>query len=183
MNLLNKFTSYKVLEVNSSIALRTGHMIAQAKYYAEDNEAVVENGGFFCFSKAAKDVLVRPDDANALKDSFFIHYTEELIEYNNIVSGLKYFAVEFDRTDSTGDYCYPRALALYAGDTFTTDNFTGTLATAKFATIGTDGVMALAAAYPTTTYEGPVFAAKASTLPDGTAAAEVTLLQTHAVIA
>ena len=77
---------------------------------------------------------------------------------------LKYFAEVFD----ADNVAYPRALALNVGDSFTTNNYAGTYAGAKYATINSDGKLALATVLPTTAYRGPVFACVPGYLPDGT---------------
>jgi hypothetical protein len=80
---------------------------------------------------------------------------------------LKYFAEVFDEAN----VAYPRALALNIGDSFTTNNYVGTYAGAAYATINTDGKLALATALPTTAYRGPLFACVPGYLPDGTSQA------------
>lgn len=176
MGLINMLPTHKVLEVNFSTALRAGDLISQIPYYAGVGETYVDNGRFFCLS--TNGTLVKPGDNTALLDQYFIHYTEELLTLG-FVQGLKFYTTEMDRTDDTGAHCYPRCLNLYTNDTFTTDNFAGTLSTAKFATINDDGVLQLLTRWPIDAFEGPLFAVKASTLPDGTAAAEVTVISAY----
>lgn len=168
MNILNLFTAHKVVEINLSTGLRTGHMLAQHAY-KNSSATFVDNGNFFRMSKANANEVVLADNANAV-GPYFLHYTEELLT-NGLVDGLKYF------TDEIVDgVCYPRCIALYAGDTFTTDNYTGTLTgNSGFATVGTNGVLALTASYPSSP-TGPVFQAVKSTLPDGSPAVEFTVL-------
>lgn len=158
MNILNLFTAHKVVEINLSTGLRTGHMLAQHAY-KNDKDKFVDNGNFFRMSKAATDEVVLADDVNAV-GPYFLHYTEEL-ETTGLVSALKYF------TDEIVDgVCYPRCIALYAGDTFTTDNVIAPVEGAKFATVGANGVLELSASYPTAAYEGPVFQVVACKMPD-----------------
>ena len=173
MNIKNLFPVFKAVEVNLSTGLRIGHMLAQHKYsYAKAGaKAYVENGVFFRMSKANPDAVVLADDSNAV-GPYFIHYTEELFT-NGIVDGLKYFALEA-LEEGTNYVCYPRLIALYSGDTFTTDNFTGELSTAKFAKVGAKGVLELVTTMPTG--EGPVFQDVKSTMPDGTPAVQVTVI-------
>ena len=184
MSILNQIATHKVVEINNSVALRAGHMISQAKYIGEANETCVDNGRFFCLSKKDKDVLVKPKDENASKANFFLHFTEELLTAAPLLNGMKYFTVEMEDINSSKiGHCYPRCLALYVNDTITTDSYIGDLDSAKFATVNDEGMLALAADYPASTYEGPVFTAVKSSLPDGTVAVEVTVLETHANIA
>ena len=168
MNILNLFTPHKVVEINLSTGLRTGHMLAQHAYKDAVN-SFVDNGNFFRMSKAAVDEVVLADNANAV-GPYFLHYTEELFT-TGLVDSFKYF------TDEIVDgVCYPRCIALYAGDTFTTDNYTGTLTgDSGFATVSTNGVLAVVDSYPANPV-GPVFQAVKSTLPDGSAAVQFTVL-------
>lgn len=183
MNILNQIATHKVVEINDSVALRSGHMISQAMYKGEADEKFVDNGRFFCLSKKDKDMLVKPKSGDALKANYFLHYTEELMTATPLLNGYKYFTVDMEDIDSDRiGHCYPRCLALYVNDTFTTDNYTGTESGAKFATVDGEGQLKLETAYPSTTYEGPVFAVKATTLPDGSKAMEFTVLDTHAVV-
>lgn len=173
MNIKNLFPTFKSVEVNLSTGLRIGHMLAQHKFsYAKtDAKPYVENGVFFRVSKEKPDTLVLSDDSNAV-GPYFMHYTEELFT-NGFVEGLKYFALEADE-EGENYVCYPRVIALYAGDTFTTDNFTGDLDTAKFAKVGAKGVLQLSATMPTE--EGPVFQAVKTTMPNGDKAVQVTVI-------
>lgn len=178
MNITSLFPTHKVVEINLSTGLRTGHMLAQHAYKDAVN-AYLDNGCFFRMSKAAADEVVLADNANAI-GPYFLHYTEELLT-NGIVDAYKYFAVELE-----DGVCYPRCIALYAGDTFTTDNYTGTLSGCKFAIVGTNGVVELKSSLPTTIsggYTGPLFQAVASTLPDGSAAVQLTVIDPAYTIA
>lgn len=171
MSILNLLTPHKVVEINLSVGIRTGHMLAQHAYKPTDGSTTVDNGLFFRMSKANPDEVVLADDENAV-GPYYLHYTEELITHG-LSTALKYFAV-----DVKDGVCYPRLIALYSGDTFTTDNFTGDLGTAKFASVGAKGVLSLSATMPTT--EGPVFQVVKSTLPDGvTAAAQCTVIDPY----
>ena len=92
---------------------------------------------------------------------------------------LKYFAEVFD----SANIAYPRALALYVGDSFVTNNYVGTQSTAAYATINTDGKLALATALPTGAYQGPLFKCVPTYLPDGeTVAVEFTVISLNAVL-
>jgi hypothetical protein len=101
----------------------------------------------------------------------FIIFNEELM--TGPYTDLKYFAEVFD----ADNVAYPRALKLNVGDSFTTNNYVGTYSGAKYATINGDGKLAIAAALPTTAYNGPLFAVVPGYLPDGTTqAVEFTVL-------
>src|SRR5574344_1307416 len=87
-----------------------------------------------------------------------IHFTEELPE---ILKVKNTWALKCKEGET-----YPRGVILQAGDEFVTDNVTGTLSAAGYATIS-NGVLALAANAPE---GGAEFAAYPDTLPDGTGA-------------
>lgn len=177
MNILKHLPTHKVLEVNLSVGLRISHMLAQmpfAKPATGVAKDFIDNGLLFEMDSKTGAVALADNTATG---QLFIHYTEELM--NSIVSGFKYFTVEYD----ANGVAYPRLIALYSGDTYTTDNFVITTKT-------TDGAVAPANtseynyAIPKagqfeifktlpTTHTGHVFKAKATTLPDGTAAVEV----------
>jgi hypothetical protein len=175
---------FKVVEINNSVALRTGHVIAQAvlKKTAGSqwaNDTFVENGVFFNLDVDGE--LKAPGNiANAalkLNQAPILHYTEELL--TGPITDLKYFAEQFDPAGN----CYPRGLVLGIGDVFTTNNIDATGATSgSLAILNGKGVLKRLAltAVPSTIadgYVGPLFNVVASTLPDGeTAALEVTYL-------
>lgn len=158
MNILNLFNTHKVVEINLSTGLRTGHMLAQHAY-KDGSKKFVDNGIFFRMSKKDADTLVLPGDTNAV-GPYFLHYTEEL-DTTGLVSASKYFTVEIEN-----GVCYPRCIALYPGDTFTTDNYKEDVESAKFAYVGTDGILVLSATFPAEA-QGPVFQAIKTTMPDG----------------
>ena len=86
------------------------------------------------------------------------------------MAGLKYFAVPVE------DETYVRGVALYVGDTWTTDNFVGTGAGGAyndeaFAKV-VNGVITLQAAADTNT----IFAVEESTLPAGGKAVRITYI-------
>lgn len=174
MNIAKLFPTHKVVEINLSTGLRTGHMLAQHVYNAPEDAQYVDNGCFFRVSKAAKDTVVLADDSNAV-GPYYLHYTEELFT-TGLVDAFKYFALEVE-----DGKCYPRCIALYAGDAITTDNFDKNgiedLSTVKFAIVGDDGVAKCLTAIPTSGgYNGPLFQAAKSTLPDGTEAMELVVI-------
>jgi hypothetical protein len=165
-----RYDVFKVVEINNSLALRTGHVVAQqplAKANIEASGKVVPvsvdgylDNGFFFKLNAAGDVRVPADGIGPV----YLNYSDALLDLRQNYGLLKDFAEAFD-----GDVVIPRLVALYAGDVFTTNNFAGAapaagataLAYVAFAT----GVLTIGAI--PSGYEGPVFSVKRSTLPDG----------------
>jgi hypothetical protein len=166
-----RYDEFKVVEINNSLALRTGHVVAQQplslantkltnKVVPVSVEGYLDNGFFFKLD-AAGDVRVPADGIGPV----YLGYNDALLDLRENYGLLKDFAEAFD----DDDLVYPRLVALYPGDVFTTDNFAGTaptgtntaLAYVAFAT----GVLTIGAL--PSGYEGPVFSVKRSTLPDG----------------
>lgn len=172
------FDVFKVVEVNNSAALRIGHVVAQQPLDKADIEAsgkvvpVSKDGyldnGFFFKLNAAGEVRVPADGIGPV----YLGYNEAILDLREDYGLLSDFAEKFD----DDDLMYPRLVALYPGDVFTTNNFAGTaptgantaLAYVNFAT----GVLTVGTLPEG--YEGPQFSVTLSTLPDGeTAALEV----------
>jgi hypothetical protein len=173
-------TVFKVLEVNNIAALRTGHMLSQVELpktkFLGRAETYIQNGEIVFLDVDGKlatrnnlgesatdgttDIVNAKDISTQLQP--FIIFNEELM--TGPYTDLKYFAEVFD----ADNVAYPRALALNVGDSFTTNNYAGTYANAAYATINSDGKLALATALPTTAYRGPLFACVPGYLPDGT---------------
>lgn len=155
---------FKVFEVNNLTGLRNGHMLSQIPADGSittktvGNAAFIENGLIVGLGKDGTVVNYSATDCAQI----FVHYTEEL---NTFLSDLEYFAVPVE--DSVA---YPRCIALYVGDSFTTNNYTGTLAGAKAAKVGTDGVLVL----QTEADADSLFLVAEGTLPNGEEAAEFT---------
>jgi hypothetical protein len=183
--LTNHYTqrSFKVVEINNSVALRTGQLIAQSKLVRRagsqwETPEFIENGFFFNLDVDGE--LKAPGNvANAalkLNQAPILNYSEELM--TGPITDLKYFA-EIWQTEGAAEVCYPRGLVLGIGDVFTTDNFTGTYA-AGVAILTAAGQLSRLASVPATIadgYVGPLFNVVPSTLPDGeTNALEVTYL-------
>lgn len=151
------FPEYSVVELNQSTGLRTGHMIAQTPMSGTDGQ-VLENGAILSLSKAGALGL-----AAATDQEIFLHYTEEHMPGYTGASA-KYFAVPFEN-----GVCYPRAIALYSNDRFTTNNYelasNVELDDAKFATV-VDGKLTLAATAPASG-TAPLFKVSKTTMPDG----------------
>lgn len=184
MNLYDLLPTFKVVEVNNIVGLRSGHIIAQAEMakadFAGGAKAYVENGYILYLDIDGN--LKSPGNVEAelrVDQAPILHYTEEL--FTGISQELKHFAVEWE----AGDVCYPRGLVLSLGDAFTTDNYSGTLSGATLAIIDDDGAMVLHATMAAlktaltiaVEYNGPLFHVIETTLPDGTTdAAEFTVI-------
>lgn len=182
MNVYGLLPVFKVVEINNSVSIRSGHIIAQAELakadYLDGEQQYVENGYVFYMDVDGK--LKTPSKVNADIRKFqkpLLHFTEELFT-TGLSEELRHFAVEFNDEN----IAYPRCLFLNIGDTFTTNNFVGTVATATVAIISNNGQFALyanlaAAKSAVANYVGPLFHVLPSTLPDGeTAAPELTVL-------
>lgn len=157
MSYYGKFTTHKVVEMNQSTGLRTGHMVAQTRLDVEEGDSF--DNGYILALDVTQDALKL---ATGNESRVFIHFTEE---YQPIMkAGLKYFSVPLMEDADKNKYCYPRAIAIYENDAWTTDNFDGEFEEGtKWAQI-VDGVLTLTKTQPT---KGHVFLAKKTTLPDG----------------
>lgn len=180
MNFINQLSKHKIVEVNRLTGLLSGHMVAQAPYRTV--ATTFDNGAIMFLDDAAE--LVLGNDAGAQKKQPFLHYTEELL--TGPVSGLEYFTVDVVGANGTSveGVCYPRAIALYEGDQFTTNNIAGTIPAAnvkKFAVL-VAGVLTIVDAIPVTAYEGPLFVVEKDTLPAGQPAVRLTLVNKHLVV-
>lgn len=188
MNFINSLAKHKIVEINKSVGLLNGHVVAQAPYRQVAAETFLDNGWIMFLDDAAELVI----DAGH-KAQPFLHYTEELM--TGPVIGAEYFTVDLDDVLDGDKVCYPRAIALYEGDEFTTNNFVFdtavTWTNGKFAILDANGQLMVVAAIPTTAYEGPLFAAKKEVLPVGAAytqgtaieAAHLVVLNKHLVVA
>lgn len=174
-------TTFKVLEVNNSVALRSGHILSQAvlpkNKFLDGAQVFIQNGEIVFLDVDGKLATLNKvgttDGSAAITNAAdvkpqlvpFIIFNEELM--TGPLTDLKFFAEIFE-ADNTA---FPRALALNIGDSFTTDNYVigaGTQANAAFATINGNGKIATSNVLPTTAYRGPLLAAATSFLPDGT---------------
>jgi len=185
--LINNNWDFKVVEINNSVALRAGHIIAQAplkkiNYLAtnanvgtEDGAAEYLENGYILYLDVDGELKspIRASAAIKATQAPILHYTEELFT-TGLTEQLKHFAVEWDEDD----IAYPRGLVLHVGDTFTTNNFSGTLTDATLAIVNPQGAFVVYDAIgDVPAYTGPLFHVVPSTLPDGeTLAAELTLL-------
>ena len=164
--LYSLFPKFKIVEINNVAALRMGHIIAQTPAYVSGVKVkevgeykFLENGIIVGYDK---DGDLKNYDAAAHTHPCLI-YTEELITAN-MTNGLDQYANLFK-----GDVVYPRALPLNLGDSFTTNNFTGTLGDGYGKVV--DGVIEI-----TDAREGAMFIVKKSDLPAGQEAIECTYI-------
>lgn len=148
---------FKVVEVNNLTGLRNGHMLSQ--FAADEALATTKNGNKFIENgvivSLSKDCKIVP----YAEGTMFVHYTEEL---NTLLDEAQYFAVPVE-----GD-TYIRCIALYTGDTFTTNNVVEGEGNYGKVVNGIINIVNSA--------EGAAFAVKASTLPNGDAAYECTYI-------
>ena len=177
MSILNYLPTFKVVEMNRSTGLVTGHVLSQFKAGIIATKLVgtaefIENGIIVGLSD---DLTVENYDATAHAMPFIV-FVEEI---NTFMSGLKYFA-----TPVEADATYPRAVGLFVGDVWTTNNFVGTgtggvyKAGDKFAKV-VNGVITL----QTTSDPNTIFAVEESTLPTGEEAVRVTYIGKPVVVA
>lgn len=163
---------FKVVEINNMAALRMGHVIAQTPAYIEGNAesktAIVAHVPHGEYKFVENGLIVGFDKDNCLANYTTDHkqpmlvYTEEL-ETSGLVRGLDRFANVVDNKGKV----YVRALPLYVGDTFTTNNIDST---------DKDGYAKVVngkLTYTAAPEEG-MFIVKKSTLPNGEKAVEVT---------
>lgn len=175
MAILDFLPSFKVVEVNRSTGLVAGHVLAQfplddtfpgIETIGSENREYLENG--FILGLGEDGVLAAFD--SAVHGQPLLAYTEEI---TTIFDGNKWFATE---QDDEG-VIYPRAIGLFIGDSFTTDNyeFDGSLtwSDSDLYAIVEDGVLTITDA-ATSSNATPVFKVEQSTLPTGDDAAQFT---------
>lgn len=188
MNLYDLLPVFKVVEINNSVSIKSGHIIAQAPLrkteYLNGEQDFVQNGYVLYLDLDGR--LKSPKNVDAIikaSQPAILHFTEELFT-TGLSEELRHFALEFSDTDlviggNVVPVAYPRGLVLHVGDAFTTDNFKGTLVGATLASVNGEGEFSLHAnkgALPSG-YNGPLFSVEATTLPDGeTPAVELTVL-------
>jgi uncharacterized protein YneR len=159
MAILNFLPEFKIVEINRSTGLVAGHVLAQFPL-ADDAELKVTYGGVDYLENGfivglGSDLELAPFDSTKHAQPLLV-FTEEL---NTFFDGLKWYATMEDEEDGI---IYPRALGLFVGDAFTTNNYdvpTGVTAP-KFAKVE-DGVLTLQA----TATGDTLFAVEESTLP------------------
>lgn len=160
MNILSQLKGHKVVELNKSTGLRIGHMEAQAKFDKDGFDKDFLDNGYILALDHKGDLRL----AGEGETQYFVHASEEHNKLMNSAS-LDMFTV-----DLTND-AYPRAIALYEGDTFTTDNFEGDVEDGIYQVSVVNGVLTVGAEADDS-YKGPI--AKASSLPSGVPAIKVT---------
>lgn len=175
MAITNYLPTFAQVEMNRSAGLGAGHVLSQNVLDPTSDLIVEKNGTEFLENGVIvglnSDLTLGAYDADTHNIPFIV-FTEEL---NTFMSGLKYFATE---EDADGEI-YPRAVALYVGDVWTTDKFEGDV-TDGFATV-VGGVIHTQATQDGETTEGTttqdsIFAVEESTTPNGDPAIRVTYL-------
>lgn len=157
---------FHYMEVNNLTGLRSGHLLSQIP--ADEAITTVEVSG----DKFIENGLIVGLSENGTVENYdatkhpqmFVHFTEEL---NTLIDELARFAVPVP----DGEKAYPRCVALYVGDTFTTNNYTGTYEGAKYAKVAATGQLELQSAADNDT----AFLAVPTTMPNGDEGVEFTL--------
>lgn len=170
MDIFKNLKGHSVVEMNVSTGLRTGHLLAQQAYGADTayNKAgtavdYLDNGSLLALN--AKGEIVQATD---LEGTVYVHYSEENMKFLDSAS-LDMFTVQL----SADEKSYPRAIALYEGDKFTTDNYKAAAALdfdVYYAITVENGVIQVGAKAEDD-YAGPI--AQLSSLPAGQEAIEV----------
>lgn len=170
MDIFKQLKGHAVVELNQSTGLRTGHVIAQQAYASKTavnakGETVnyLDNGLLMVLNGKGELEL-----ATDLTGSVYIHADEEHIKFFDNAS-YDMFTLLLDDAEKT----YPRAVALYEGDKFTTDMFKAASALEQdvyYAITVANGVIQVGAEAEAT-HVGPV--AKLDALAVGTEAVEV----------
>ena len=169
----------KVVEINKSTGLRIGHMLAQQPMvpaeatagHAADAQITVLNGknflnnGFIGYLNDTGQISVIEGTVGVTAPQPYLHYTEELL--GGYSQFLKHYMTKY-QDDATKEV-YPRMIALYPGDIFTTDNYVGTPAATCSVSL-TTGQLDFAATM-TAASGALVFKTLLTTLPDGITAA------------
>ena len=120
MAILNFLPEFKIVEINRSTGLVAGHVLAQFPL-ADDAGLEVTYGGVDYLENGfivglGAGLELEPYDAADHAQPFLV-YAEEL---NTFFDGLKWYATMEDEEDGI---IYPRALGLFVGDAFTTNNY------------------------------------------------------------
>ena len=157
MSILNYLPNFKVVEPNRMTGLIAGHMLSQfkngnVKLTDVNGNKFLENGLIVGLNQ---DLEIDNYDA-AVHAQPFLVFNEEL---NTFMNGLKYYAEPV-----VDGEVYPRAIGLYIGDTFTTNNYTG------------EGDFAAVAGGVLTLGDEGAFKAEKTTLPTGEDAYKFTFI-------
>jgi hypothetical protein len=186
INVYGLLPTQKVVEINQSMALKAGHLIAQSPMAKADfvggSETYIQNG--YILYLDIDGYLKSPSNVDAAIKAAqkpILLYNEEIFT-TGLSEELKHFAEVWNADDEA----YPRGIVLHVGDVFTTNNYavgaSSALATATLATMATDGSFLIHdnkadLITDLTTYAGPLWNVVPSTLPDGeTDAVELMLL-------
>lgn len=168
MSILNYMPTFKVIEMNRSTGLVMGHVLSQnlggtvltSNTTAAPGYTFIENGIVVGLSN---DRTIENFDPEKHAQPFIV-FTEEL---NTYLDALKYFA-----TEVVNRVVYPRAVALYNGDVWTTNNYSGTYTNQTYAKV-VAGVLTLQASADAYT----LFRVEDSSLPaDGSQALRFTYI-------
>lgn len=161
------FPRFKVVEINRSTALTAGHVIAQYPANAADVAHKEVSGYDNAGSALTIKVLENGIIVGLNSEAEVVNYTADtcaqpcLLMNDELptspLEGLDQYCEVFEN-----DVTYPRVLPLYVGDSFTTNNYTGTEEGAVAAKV-VNGVLTLQAAADVDT----LFVAKLATLPAG----------------
>lgn len=165
--------SFKQVEANKLSALRTGILLDQEPCISTG----VAVGTYNSYSVLENGIIVGLSTNGFIENydplkhgDIFVVYDDVLVD--GVYDGRDQYAQIFA---SVTDKLYPRCCKLSVGDVFTTDNFTGTLATGYGKV--TSGRITMQAAADADT----LFIVTKTTLPDGKAAAECKFVGKHEV--
>lgn len=162
---------FHVVEINNSTAHRIGHAIAQVPAYvgqAKDSDgqattdyalisSVEKNGIKF----VENGIIVGLDSTGVLANYDSSKHSKPCLVYNDeLITGPLTSLNRFAEEAEDGEPVYVRALPLYLGDTFTTDNFSGEAADGYAKVV--DGVLTL-----TASSTDALFIATKTTMPNG----------------
>lgn len=158
MDIFKQLRGNAIVEANNLTGLRNGHMVAQAAFVKPEGATKLENGVILQLNKDNKLELATGHEGA------FLHYSEEHMKFLDSASLDMFYLPLGD------EEVYPRAVALYEGDTFTTDKVENIAeATSEYKPVTVeDGVLKFDTGV---TNKGPI--AKAATLPNGKKAIEV----------
>jgi hypothetical protein len=179
MAILNFLPEFKIVEPNRLTGLVAGHVLAQFPLDDDFAGIVTEGGvdylsnGFILGLGATGEFAAFDAEVHAQP---LLVYTEELVTF---LAGNKWYANE---ADGENGIIYPRAIGLFVGDSFTTNNYVlgqnVTLANAVGAKI-VGGVISL----QSTADADTVFKATRATLATGDDAVQLTYFGTPLVVA
>ena len=114
--------TFAVVEINNSTAHRIGHAISQVPCYAADVK--VKEVGSYKFIENG--IIVGLDADYKLANFNAAKHSQPCLVYNDeLITGPINTLDKYAEEVEDGKPAYVRALPLYLGDTFTTDNFAG----------------------------------------------------------